>query len=186
MTYEMMDKKLKETLSPKRYAHSKGVEETAEILARIWGADVNKAKAAGLLHDLAKNIDTDLAKNLIGTLTTDKEILSCPGLWHGIIGASLLKTEYDIDDPEIFDAVYYHTTGKENMSLLCKIIYVADLIEPGRDSYLPWAKDCRKLAEENIDKAVLFVTDKTIESLISRGEHINPLAIKIHNFYLNK
>lgn len=186
MDYLEMNKKLKTTLTPERYEHSKGVENVAVHLAEIWGADVEKARIAGLLHDLAKNMDREKSKQLIKRITCDKNILEVPALWHAPIGAHLLAEEYGITDSDIYDAVYYHATGKPGMSLLTQIIYVADLIEPGRDKYLDWAADCRTLASEDLEKATLFVTDKTIESLIKRGMKINPVVVEIHNEALKR
>ncbi|MDP4117708.1 MAG: bis(5'-nucleosyl)-tetraphosphatase (symmetrical) YqeK [Bacillota bacterium] len=181
MDYISTDKKLRSMLSPDRYRHSKGVEELAVALALHWGADVQKAKMAGLLHDLAKNLDRDTCKRIIETMNADPLIKESCSLWHGPIGAYLLKKEFGIDDDEIYDAVYYHTIGKLGMSLLTKIIYVADAIEINRDAYFDWAPDCRKIAMENLDKAVLEVTDRTILSLIDRKLKINPTCILLHN-----
>lgn len=186
MDYLEMNQKLKNSLTPERYEHSKGVESVAVHLAEIWGADVEKARIAGLLHDLAKNMDKEKSKKLINQITDDKNILDVPALWHAPIGAHLLEKEYEITDRDIYDAVYYHATGRPEMSLLTQIIYVADLIEPGRDRYLDWAADCRVLADEDLEKATLFVTDKTIESLIKRGMKINPVVVEIHNRALKK
>lgn len=186
MNYLEMNEKLKQNLSPERFEHSKGVELVAVRLAEKWGADVEKARVAGLLHDLAKNMDNEKSRQLIFRITKDKDVLKLPVLWHAPIGAYLLESEYGVTDPEIYDAVYYHATGKTNMSLLTKIIYVADLIEPGRDRYFQWAAECRELAEQDLDKAVLIVTDKNIESLIKRGMQINPVVVGIHNEALGK
>ena len=186
MNYHEMNEKLKANLTPERYEHSKGVEKVAVRLAEKWGADVEKARIAGLLHDLAKNMDKEKSRKLISDITGDSGILEVPVLWHAPIGAHLLESEYGITDSEIYDAVYYHATGKKNMSLLTKIIYVADLIEPGRDTYLEWAPECRLIAENDLDKAVLVVTDKTIESLIRRRMKINPIVVDIHNEALEK
>ena len=186
MNYKEMDEKLKKTLKPERYRHCKGVEKTASYLAEIWGADVEKARIAGLLHDLAKNLDQEKSRRLICQITRDKDILGIPALWHAPIGAYLLESEYGVKDPEIYDAVYYHASGKTNMSLLSKIVYVAVLIEPGRDGYLNWSAECRRVAETDLDRAVLIVTDKTIESLIRRKMKINSVVAEIHNEALEK
>ena len=186
MEYALMNEKLKNTLNPDRYAHSKGVEEFAAILAQKHGVDTQKARIAGLLHDLDKNMDKEISREIIEKSNLDNSIKETPSLWHGPVGAMLLEKEYEITDPEIFDAVFYHTIGKVNMPPLTKIIYVADAIEPGRDEYFSWSKACRETALSDLDKAVLEVTDRTINSLIERGMKINPVCIDIHNQMVQK
>ena len=86
----------------------------------------------------------------------------------------MLKTEYGVDDDEIYNAVYYHTTGRKNMSLIERIIYISDVIEPSRDVKLEWAKEYRELAKENLDMAIIKVTDRLLEYLKSKNVSINP------------
>ena len=186
MNYEEKDKKLKSCLKPERYEHSKGVEELAVRLAEKWGADPEKARIAGLLHDSAKNADKEQSLKVIEKMNAGMEIKASPSLWHGPVGAYLLKDDYGVCDEEIYDAVYYHTVGKANMSLLTKIIYIADALEPGRDAYAEWTAACRKKAFENLDEALLEVADRTVESLISRKLKINGGCIDIHNEMIEK
>ena len=181
MNYSEMDQKLKNTLRPDRYQHSKGVEAVAVELAKHHGADVVKARTAGLLHDLAKNLDKQRAWEVLETLNVDEHIKENHGLWHGPVGAALLKEEYGVDDEDIYNAVFYHTVGRKQMSLLEKIIYVADLIEPGRDEYLDWVADCRKLAAENLDMALITVTEKTILNLFERKIPIHLSTLEVRN-----
>ena len=186
MNYEEMDRKLKSRLKPERYSHSKSVEKLAVELAEKWGADVRKARLAGLLHDNAKNMDKEKSAVLIEKTGADESVKQSPTLWHGPVGAYLLKGDYGIDDEEIFDAVFYHTIGKKNMSLLTKIIYIADAIEPERDEYADWTSACREKAFKNLDAALLEVTDRTINSLVKRGLKINFGCIDIHNEVIGK
>lgn len=186
MNYSEMDEKLKSVLKPERYTHSKGVEALAVKLAEIHGADVQKARIAGLLHDSAKNLDKSVMAEIIGKITDDKNITEFPPLWHGPVGAYLLKREYGVDDAEIYDAVFYHTTGKKDMSLLTKIIYIADATEPGRDRYFDWAESCRKIAEEDIDAALLETVDRSVISVISRKLAVNPATVELHNELIKK
>ena len=186
MNYEEMDKKLKSCLKPERYEHSKGVEELAVRLAEKWGADARKARLAGLLHDSAKNADKESNRLIIEKIGADEAIKTSPSLWHGPVGAYLLKEDYGVDDAEIYDAVYYHTVGKAKMSLLTKIIYVADALEPGRDAYAGWTAACREKAFENLDAALLEVADRTIKSLIDRKLKINTGCVDIHNEMVEK
>lgn len=186
MTYAEMDAKLKSTLRSDRYLHSKGVESVAVELAESLGADVEKARVAGLLHDLAKNMDKEKAEKLVSVLGVDEGIMENPGLWHGPVGAALLKEEYGVDDKEIYDAVFYHTVGRKNMSLLEKIIYVADLIEPGRDAYLDWSAPCREMAKKEIDEALVMITEKSIGSLFKRKMTIHPSTLDVRNEALRR
>ncbi len=186
MTYAEMDIKLKSILRPDRYEHSKGVEMTAVELAKNLGEDVEKARIAGLLHDLAKNMDQGRAEKIISVLDVDEGIMENPGLWHGPVGAALLKEEYGVDNEEIYNAVFYHTVGRKNMSLLEKIIYVADLIEPGRDVYLDWSAPCREMAKKNIDEALVMITEKSINSLFKRKMTIHPSTLDVRNEALRR
>jgi len=186
MNYAEMDEKLKSVLNSDRYEHSKGVESVAVELAQHLGADVGKARIAGLLHDLAKNMEKEKAREIVVKLEVDEGILENPGLWHGPVGAALLEEEYGIADREIYDAIFYHTVGRKNMSLLEKIIYVADLIEPGRDVYLDWSAPCREMAKKSLDEALVMITEKSIGSLFKRKMTIHPSTLDVRNEALRR
>ncbi len=181
MTYLEMDKKLEKILDEKRYIHSKGVEEVAVALAEIWGADVINAKIAGLLHDNAKNLNKSILEKNIKEITEDSAILEAGGLWHGPVGAKLLQEEYGVKNEDIYNAIYFHSTGRKNMSLLERIIYISDLIEPTRDLYFDWAESCRELAMENLDMALIKVTDKLLAHLNSKGAKIHPAIYDVRS-----
>lgn len=173
---------LKTLLTPERYAHSLGVMETAAELAKIHGADVEKAKIAGLLHDNAKNLDNifDRCRDL--EVELDQFEQSCPPLVHAKLGAETAKIEFYVTDTEILEAIRWHTIGKPGMSLLEKIIFVADLTEPGRT--FPDAFLLRELSRKNLDKAVAECIKSTIEVNKKRGNPIHPnsfLILKEHN-----
>ena len=129
-----MIRKLKPKLNEKRYVHSVGVEYTAATLAFVYGADIQKARIAGLLHDCAKCIPTEekLKKAKKYGLPINKSEKANPDLLHGKLGAYIAKEKFGIKDPDILSAITYHTTGHPGMSLLDKIIFVADFIEPNR------------------------------------------------------
>lgn len=172
-----MKEHLKSLLTPERYQHSLGVMETAVELAKIYGADTEKARIAGLLHDNAKNLDNiyERASDLEAEL--DEFELKSPPLIHAKLGAETAKCEFGITDPEILDAIKWHTIGRPNMTLLEKIIFVADLTEPGRD--FPDAKALRELSRKNLDLAVAECIKSTIEVNKKRGNLIHPNAFSV-------
>lgn len=186
MTIEQMTEKLHSHLEEKRFNHSLLVMEEAVKLAEHYGADIQKARIAGLLHDCAKNYSKDELYSLCDKfgVTLDETAKKEPGLLHAFVGAHLLKGEYGIDDEEIFDAVFYHTIGKCNMPLLTKIIFIADCIEPSRKA--PWVDDVRNLVYSDIDKALITQIDNTIKSVLSKGTLLHTNTIDTRNFYIEK
>lgn len=179
-----LEEKIIKDIGEKRYNHSVRVMETAIKLAEIYNTDIEKAKVAGILHDCAKIADeTNLLKR-----TNDFDIIldNCMEynheLIHGPLGAKIAKEEYGIKDEEILDAIYYHTTGRENMSILDKIIYIADYIEPKRN--FPGVEEVRSLAFEDIDKSLILAMEKTIIFLIEKNKLIHPDTIKARNYLI--
>ena len=129
-----LTREMEKVQEPKRFVHTQGVEYTAAALAMRYGEDVERAQVAGLLHDCAKCMGNDkllsaCEKHHIPV--TDVERRN-PYLLHAKVGSYLAKKEYKVEDPEILSAILYHTTGHPNMTLLEKIIFTADYIEPGR------------------------------------------------------
>ncbi len=173
---------LKKILSQKRYIHSLGVADEAERLARRYGANPDKAFLAGLVHDCAKEFPPDKMESMLKSMygvSVDAMSRLMPKILHGPLGACEAQRKYNIYDPEILDAVKYHTTGKGGMSLLGKIIYIADYIEPNRD--FEGVEVLRKLAYDNIDEAIIYGIDETIKDLIDRGLVIHPDTVHARN-----
>ena len=178
--------KMEKQLSPKRLLHSVGVAETAVNLARRYGARVEGAQLAGLLHDYAR----DLSRETLLELAEKAGLIGCPvdrlapDLLHGPVAAWLVPQKLGIDDPEILQAIAVHTLGSENMSQLDKIIYLADLIEPGRDysgvDYL------RSLAEIDLDQGVLSGFNQTLRYCIKHNFLLHPQTIWARNYLLEK
>ncbi len=155
-------KHLKKKLAPMRYEHTLGVSYTCMALAMKYGADLDKAEMAGLLHDCAKRYDdvTIIRKcEERGVELTESE-LRAPAVIHAKLGAWMAEHKYGITDPEVLSAIACHTTGKPDMSLLDKILYVADYIEPRRDK-APNLPDMRRLAFEDLDEALYQILDST-------------------------
>ena len=155
-------KHLKKKLTPMRFEHTLGVSYTCMALAMKYGADLDKAEMAGLLHDCAKRYDdaTIIRKcQERGVELSDSE-LRAPAVIHAKLGAWMAEHKYGITDPEILSAIACHTTGKPAMSLLDKILYVADYIEPRRDK-APNLPQMRRLAFEDLDEALYQILDST-------------------------
>ncbi|WHH58421.1 bis(5'-nucleosyl)-tetraphosphatase (symmetrical) YqeK [Petroclostridium sp. X23] len=180
---QIMDK-LKELLTEDRLKHSIGVRDTAVQLAKIYHCDMDKASVAGLLHDCAK----DLKKQQLLQLCDNFDIVlneierSEIHLIHGPLGAKFAQCYFGINDPEILDAIYYHTVAKEKMTLLTKIVYLADFIEPNRD--YPGVEEIRRIAYDDLNDGILAGIDATIRYVLKRGKVIHPNTINARNYIL--
>ena len=165
---------LKKILKPSRFEHTLGVCYTASALAMRWGADLKKAETAGLLHDCAKCYDNVAivaeCRRLGIELTADE--LAAPAVIHAKLGAWKAEHEYGIQDPEVLSAIANHTTGKPGMSLLDKIVYIADYIEPGR-KMLPRMEEFRVMAFTDLDEAFYEIQESILDYLRSTGSFID-------------
>lgn len=168
MNIEDMKIKLQQSLNEKRYLHSIGVMDECEKLALHYEADVNKARIAGLLHDCAKNISQSEENTLLNKyeIKLDDIQKQSHALVHGILGMYVAREKYNINDEEILDAIYWHTTGRAGMTLLEKIVFIADYIEPART--FDDTEEIRKNAYEDIDRAIVLSADSTIRYLLER------------------
>lgn len=174
---------LRSRLTDDRFFHSLNVAEQAKNLAGIYGCDTEKAYLAGLVHDCTKNTPPAEQLKIIesgGIVLSELEQKS-PKLWHAISGSVFIQSEYGIDDKDIISAVRYHTTGKADMTLLEKIVYVADFTSKERE--YKEVEEIRFLAETDIDKAVFEGAVFTVESLKKRGLAVHPDTIDTMNFY---
>lgn len=176
---------LQDELSKSRYEHSLGVEFTSSALAMKYDTNIiEKAKMAGLLHDCTKHISKKehmiLCKNNNVEITEVEE--RNPHLMHGKTGAIHAKNKYSITDNEILSAINYHTTGRPDMTLLEKIVFTADYIEPGR-STAPNLDRIRQIAFDDIDVAVYEILNDTISYLRSDNKEIDTTSIDTYNYY---
>lgn len=176
--------KLQKNLPEKRFIHSMSVMNTAMKLAQHYNYDVEKAAIAGLLHDCAKGISNkrklELAKQYSFELS-EAEIEN-PDLLHAKLGAIVAKEEYGIYDAEILNSIECHTTGKPDMTLLDKIIYIADYIEPKRMP-LPRIEHLRALALTSLDDALLEIVNDTIEHLNNKKRAIDKRSLETYHYY---
>ena len=172
---------LKTHLDEERYIHSLGVRDCAAMLADRYGADIEKAKLVGLLHDCAKSLPKDdmIQKIREAGYPLEQEIFQNEALMHSIAGAVVARQVFGVEDPEILSAIECHTTGKGGMSLLDKIIYLADLIEPNRT--FPGVDELRAAAMEDLNKAVLMGLRYGIERVLSTNRYLHPKTIEAWN-----
>lgn len=175
---------LKSNLKPSRYQHSIGVEEVSHDLAIIYGCEEEKAILAGILHDCAKFLsDDELLQECEAHSILITEIeRQCPFLLHAKVGALYAAERYEITDKEILSAITYHTTGKPDMTLLEKIIFTADYIEPFRKP-LPRIAQIREAAYTDLDYAVSLILENMIKYLRESGSIIDQTTIETYNFY---
>lgn len=184
MDLELLQESMKEILKQPRYLHSIGVEEVACDLAVIHGYDAKKASVAGILHDCAKNLsDEELLQYSKNYQLEVTEIEArCPFLLHGKVGAAFAKDRYGINDSEIINSIIYHTTGRPNMSLLEKIIFTADYIEPYRKP-LPRIDEIRAMAYSELDEAVLMILENTLGYLEQSQAEIDTMTVDTYKYY---
>lgn len=182
---ENLMQKIQMRMSEQRFKHVLGVEETDVALAKKYGASPEKASIAALTHDYAKERPDEEFKMVIVRDGFDPELLNYNNaIWHGLVGASFVERELGITDAEILHAIRVHTTGAAKMSLLDKIIYVADYIEPGRD--FPGVQDARAIAWADLDEAVAFETKHTLAHLLAQEQQIYPKTIETYNYWVAK
>ncbi len=182
MNFNEMQNKVKEILSEKRYEHTMRVVDTAIMLAERYGANVEKAKIAALLHDICKPMDEVLMKRYVIKYNLDLKLLDYPTeVLHGPVASVYIEKEFGVVDEEIKQAIAVHTFGKSNMTLLAKIIFIADYIEPGRKH--PHLQEVTEVAEYDLDEAVRLSAKYTLLYLIENDERIYPSLLKCYNYY---
>ena len=181
---ESLEEFIKANLKESRYRHSMGVEEMAVRLARLHGADFEKAAFAGRYHDLAKNFDAETMDAYIRKYGLSDELIGNNALAHSKVGAAILENEFGVTDQEILDSVRYHTTARKNMTLLDELIFVADVVEDNRTySDLEYYQD---LAYRDLDRACLEILEYTIGDLTSKGRVIDKDTLEARDWVLNK
>ncbi|MCD2434578.1 bis(5'-nucleosyl)-tetraphosphatase (symmetrical) YqeK [Acidaminococcus sp. NSJ-142] len=181
MELEEMKRRLAKELPEKRFKHSVAVCETAIRLARIHGVDEKKAAIAGLIHDSGRQIPTRdfIAKAEELGIDLD-EIERCqPILIHSKLGKYYAQHEFGVTDPDILNAIRYHTTGAAHMSPLCMVIYLADLLEPARD--FPKVEEMRKMAKKSLETTMLAAYANTMEYLLGSQLLIHPDCLAGYN-----
>lgn len=178
--YEKFKKILSERLDEKRYFHSLCVADEAKRLALKYGADVEKCYLAGLLHDITKNSSKEEHLKIFDTfgimLTAEESSFK---LWHAISGAIYIKYILNIEDEDIYDAVRYHTTAKAKMSLISKVLYLADFTSRDRD--YEDVDVMRKLVDISLEEAMKYALKYTITDLVSLDRVIHSDTLSAYN-----
>lgn len=168
-------------LSDYRRTHSLNVSAEAARLAGRYGADVEKARLSGLLHDITKELDEDLQLKIIangGIILTEIERRS-PKLWHAISGCVYIRDTLGIADEDILNAVRYHTTARAGMSVLEKVVFLADFTSADRT--YPDIDVIRRYADISLEDGMLYALEYTISRLSGRGSLISPDALNAYN-----
>lgn len=177
---EELIKSVSEQMPAMRWQHTQGVMESAVKLAGLYGADPVKAERAAILHDVAKYWPVKQMELVIRENDLSKDLLFYDkSLWHAEVGAFVAKRDYGVEDPEVLDAIKYHTSGRIGMTLMDKVVCLADYIEPGRD--FPGVNNIRELAHHSLEEGLIAGFDSTISLLVSRRQIIYPLTVFARN-----
>lgn len=176
-----IDIQLKQNLTTNRYIHSIGVAYTATSLAMRYGENIEVAFLAGLVHDCAKCLSDSVQvieceRHHLDVTNYEK---NHPQLLHAKLSSVYAKINYGIDNKEILDAIKWHTTGTVEMTLLAKIIYIADFIEPNRKNF-DGLDEARKIAFENIDKAMCVILNMVIEY---QKDNVDETSVIAYRYY---
>lgn len=180
MDREALIQTVRSQMPEKRWEHTLGVIQTSILLAKRYGADPNKAELAAILHDAVKYWPVSTMAAIIKEQKLPQDLLEhSKNLWHAPVGAFIAERDYGVKDLEILDAIRYHTSGRVHMTLLDKVVCLADYIEPGRN--FPGVNEIRTMAETNLERALVAGFDSTISFLLALGERIYPLTVMARN-----
>lgn len=182
--FPKIKKTLRKYLDRDRFEHSEGVMYTAAALAMRYGEDLERAQVAGILHDCAKCMPDNKKLKICEKHhieITDAEKAS-PFLLHAKVGAYIAKEKYDIEDEEILNAIACHTTGKPAMTLLEKIIYISDYIEPMRNKASN-LEEVRKMAFLDLDETLFKILSDTLGYLQNSSKKMDPMTMQTYEYY---
>lgn len=174
---------IKPMMGGKRFRHSVNVAEMCVVLAERFGADEDKAYTAGILHDCRKEADKDvmLSEAEKSGYYIDPAERGCHKLWHGIAGAYYVKNELKIDDTDILNAIRFHTVGRAGMSIIEKIVFLADMVSKERD--YPHAEEYRKAVLEDLDNGMFQTLRWSVMKTAGSGGKIPICTLEAYNFY---
>lgn len=175
---------LKARLSKKRYTHSLNVAHEAQRLAELYGEDPEKAYFAGLMHDVCKELPAEEQEELVraSSFAVSKEELVTKPVWHGIAGAYFLQVRMGVTDPDVLNAVRYHTVGRAGMTRLEEIVYLADLIS--EDRTYDGVEQMRQLCLTSINAAMLEGIRFSMETTLKKSGYLPPVTVEAYNQYI--
>lgn len=166
-----------------RYLHTLRVVKASSELASLHGLDIRKARLAAFLHDCQKfRRESDLREYLSSHPEGRRDSNRPAEVLHGFAAAVFAETEAGISDPEVLDAIRWHTTGTAGMCDLAKVVFLADMIEEERD--FKGIEALRKLSGKDLDSAMLFGLDLSLSYLIRSGKYIDPDTLHARNHFL--
>ena len=183
--YEEIYNEVKSRLSEKRFYHSVCTMQRAEEYAKIYGEDEEKIKLIAIAHDIAKQLKPEEVEKLVKKYNIklddmEKENIA---LSHSKIGAEICKNEFGFDE-NMANAIAFHTTGRENMTILEKIIFVADAT--GSDRNFEDTQDVNQLAKNNLDEAMIKILIETIKDIVENKKTMHLDTIRTYNYYIDK
>lgn len=181
MTYSEYESEVKRHLTPKRFYHCQCVAESAAHLAEKYGVDAEKARLAGILHDIMKDTDPEEQLKIMreyGIMLTEAQRRNTK-LWHALSAAAYVEHVLGLQDQEILDAIACHTGGKSGMTVFDKVLFVADYISADRD--YPGVEELRVLAESSLEEVVIGGIAFTIPERIKQRLTLEPSSIDAYN-----
>ncbi|WP_347549518.1 bis(5'-nucleosyl)-tetraphosphatase (symmetrical) YqeK [Pseudalkalibacillus hwajinpoensis] len=171
---------VKPHLTEHRYIHTIGVMDTAVELAVKYGANREKTELASIFHDYAKFRPKDEMREIIAENNFPEDLLDHSSeLWHAPAGAFLVRKEIGITDEEILNAITYHTSGRPDMTLIDKCVFIADYIEPGRT--FPGVDEVREVVQQDIDRAIALSLRNTVQFLMKKNQPVYPATFYTYN-----
>ncbi len=173
--------RLKSMLTKKRYLHTLGTEETALRLGKIYYHDYDRLSIAALLHDVGKSLNYEKQLEYIESrrILLSPDDIKAKGTIHAKVGRVIAEAEFGIKDPEILDAIAYHPTGNGNMTMLQKIVFASDYLDPNRG--YKENKNIFELIENDFEKGILQILKLKIIYILQKNEHLHPLSIEFYN-----
>ena len=182
MEYQEIQNRVKEILPEKRYEHTLRVVEVAKHLAKVHGANEERAALAALVHDVCKPMDEVLMKKYVILHNLDGKLLDYPvEVLHGPVASAFIEEEFGVVDEEVKLAVANHTFGRKHMTLLEKIIFIADYTDPQRKH--PHLAEVTEVSQYDLDEAVRLAAKYTLVYLIDNDERIYPSLLDCYNYY---
>jgi len=177
-----VEAKLKSYVSGRRYEHSLGTMETAAGLAGRYGCSVRKARLAGLLHDVARDFSLERMEKILGDRVEEfSPVFRTSLLMHAPVGGIIARRDFGIEDKDVIRSIELHTTGGPSMTILNKVLFVADFIEPGRR--FRGVRTARRLAFRNIDESMAYILTFTLRKLLLRQAPIFDVTCSAYNEY---